>query len=122
MGLFTGTTSNAGEVSKMDNTPASSSTGGNNKQSNNAGDSAMSKGSDSSKPSTTSKTAAENDPYEFMSGSSKEPTPDKVTDTGNKSETVESKKPQQNNHKSNQVKNRVYKLAAVGVSQVKGHS
>ena len=82
MGLFTGTTSNAGEVSKMDNTPASSSTGGNNKQSNNAGDSAMSKGSDSSKPSTTSKTAAENDPYEFMSGSSKEPTPDKVTDTG----------------------------------------
>ena len=86
MGLFTGTTSNAGEVIKMDNTPASSSTGGNNKQSNNAGDSAMSKGSDSSKPSTTSKTAAENDPYEFMSGSSKEPTPDKVTDTGKRIE------------------------------------
>ena len=86
MGLFTGTTSSAGEVNKMDNTPASSSTGGNNKQSNNAGDSAMSKGSDSSKPSTTSKTAAENDPYEFMSGSSKEPTPDKVTDSGKRTE------------------------------------
>ena len=84
MGLFTGTTSNAGEVNRMDNAPASSSTGGNNKQSNNAGDSAMSKGSDTSKPSTTGKTAAENDPYEFMSGSSKEPTPDKVTDTGKK--------------------------------------
>ena len=90
MGLFTGTTSNTSEISKMDNTPASSSTGGssgNSKQSNNPGDSAMSKGSDSiTKPSQAinSKTAAENDPYEFMSGSSKEPTPDKVTDTGEK--------------------------------------
>ena len=32
------------------------------------------------------KTVAENDPYEFMSGSSKEPTPDKVTDKSDKSD------------------------------------
>ena len=33
------------------------------------------------------KTVAENDPYEFMSGSSKEPTPDKVTDKSDKSDS-----------------------------------